>query len=101
MFPPIGSWVGSVTGLTNRGLHVVRIGLSQDAIEIQVHGWLVDAIKVLQVSERDQAVVAKAIGLIVSELCGCADCRKRHAYASCESQSKAGKLGTVGLSKGN
>src|ERR1051326_3238109 len=55
--------------LANRRLHFVGIGLRQDAVEIQIHGWLIDAIKTLQVSESEQPVVAKAIGLIAS----CAD----------------------------
>jgi hypothetical protein len=86
--------------LANRGLHFVGIGLRQHAVEIQVHGWLVDAIKTLQVSEGDQPVVAEAIGLIVSKLCGCADRGQCHAYACRESQGSAGKLMVLELSKG-
>jgi hypothetical protein len=54
--------------LANGRLHLIGIGLGQYAIEIQVHCRLIHAIKILQVSERGQPIVAKAIGLIVGQL---------------------------------
>src|SRR5215471_361831 len=49
-------------------LHLIRIGLSKFLIEIQVHGWLVDAVEVLQICERDQPVVAEGMGLVGSQV---------------------------------
>src|SRR5215472_12584449 len=48
--------------LANRRLHLIRVGLRLDAVEVQIHGRLVDAVKVLQVAECDQPAVTKAVG---------------------------------------
>src|SRR5579859_95428 len=69
--------------LANRGLHFVGIGLRQDAVEIQVQGWLVNTIKILQVSEGDQPVVPESVSLILGELC--------RSVSGCEQHECAGR----------
>ena len=48
-------------------LHLVRIGLSLDVIEIQIGQRLIDTIEILQISKRDQAPVAETISLIAAK----------------------------------
>lgn len=52
--------------LADRSLQFVGIGLRLCAVEIKVHAWLFNTIKVLKISEGDQLAVAKAVGLIGS-----------------------------------
>src|SRR5207237_10532808 len=58
--------------LTNWRLHLVRIGLRLPAIEIQIHGGLINTVKVLQIGKRNEPAIAEAIGLVGSELRICA-----------------------------
>src|SRR5262249_52457742 len=55
--------------LANRGLHLVWIGLRLDSVEVQIHGWLINAVEVLEVGERDQATIAEPVRLIWRQLC--------------------------------
>ena len=59
-------WVlgGFGDGLTSRRLHFIGIGLGLYSVEIQIQFRLIDTVEILQVSECDQLIVAKAIGLI-------------------------------------
>jgi hypothetical protein len=54
--------------LADGRLHLIWIGLRLNLIEIEIQCRLINAIKILQVSECDQAAVAKAMGLIRSKL---------------------------------
>src|SRR6185437_9418879 len=54
--------------LTDWSLHLVRIRLGQDVVEVEVQQRLIDAVEVLQVGEPDQSAVAKSIGLVRGQL---------------------------------
>jgi hypothetical protein len=47
----------------------MRIGRRRSVIEIEVHVRLIHTIEILQVGERDQPIVAKAIRLVGGKLC--------------------------------
>jgi len=70
MFDIATGWIlcGFGDRLANGCLHLVRVRLRQYVIEIQVHRRLIDAIKILQVSECDQPTVAKSLSLVGRQL---------------------------------
>ena len=59
--------------LADWGLHLIGIRLRQNPVEIQVHNRLVDTVKILQLGECNQSIVAEALGLISGELSRRAD----------------------------
>jgi len=74
--------------LANRRLHLIRVRLCQDPVEVKIHGRLVDAVEVLQVRKRDQPALAEPVGLIAPRRC----LRPRviHAQAAAASQRRLG-----------
>ena len=46
--------------LANRRLHLIRVGLGHDPVEVQINGRLVDAVEVLQVRECDQSAIGQS-----------------------------------------
>jgi hypothetical protein len=63
------------------------MGVCRLPIEVEVHLWLVHAVEVLTVRERDQPAVAKSLGLIRGQLRGRAAGREQQADAGCECQA--------------
>jgi len=51
-------------------LHLVRIGLRRNTIEVQIEHRLVDTIEVLQIRECDQPILTKSVRLIGRQVPG-------------------------------
>jgi hypothetical protein len=66
MSPPVGGRLGD--RLTDRRLHFVRVGFGGYAVQVEIQSWLIHAVEILKIGERDESAVAKSNGLIRSQL---------------------------------